>query len=284
MKKSLFLFTASTMLIACSPDISSHDALTSAPGTSVIGGQPITERTTEASRSVILVEMTNRFGQGLGFCTGTLIGPHTVLTAGHCFDKQRLPSLSGVNIIFTTKKYSMYQRSAVARKASDWEIHPDYNSTKKLYDHDIAVVRFEVSIPDGFQPVDFDTDRRTDYSNEEVYVYGYGRSKDYTGRKNQDIYAYLGQLHRGILKIDSSYHRSDDRYWTVSGADTSICQGDSGGPQFYHKEGVLKIIGVNSAVLGPKLANGQYSCMGITQATKVGAASDWIIKAIDKMN
>ncbi|WP_291515532.1 trypsin-like serine protease [Bdellovibrio sp. ArHS] len=280
MKKSLLLIVSTALFTACSPDISSHDTLIAESDSAVIGGQAITERVTEAARSVILVEMTNRWGQSLGFCTGTLIGPHSALTAGHCFDKQRLPTLSGVNIIFTNKKYSMYQRAQAQRHGVDWKIHPNYNSTRKFFDHDIAVVRFDGTIPDGFNPVAFDTDPQADYSNEEVYVYGYGRSKDYTGKRNQDIYAYLGQLHRGILKINSLYHRAEDRYWTVPGAETSICQGDSGGPQFYHKAGVLKIIGVNSAVLGPKLPNGQYSCKGVTQATKVGAASGWIIETI----
>lgn len=263
-------------LVACSPDIRSHHAPVILDSDSIIGGEEIRERVSDAARSVVVVELTSAGGGTIAFCTGTLIGTNTVLTAGHCFDKEHLPGLAGFNIVFTDK-FSAFLNT-VKRKGQKWAVHTSYNSTKKEYDHDIAVGSFAGSLPKGYQPVAYDTDVEADHSDATVYVYGYGRSRDYTGRKGEDPMAYLGQLHRGVMKIDSFYNRHPDRYWTTTEVPVFICNGDSGGPQFYHENGVLKVLGVNSAVYGPKLPNGHSSCKGIGQATKVAPFADWIQK------
>lgn len=263
-------------LLACSPDFRSHQTPLPPTSDSVIGGDEIHQRLTEAAKSVVAVEMTNHTGQVLAFCTGTLIGTNTVLTAGHCFDKELIPSIGGFNIVFTDK-YSYFGNSTT-RKGAKWSVHTSYNSTKKEFDHDIAVASFVGSLPEGYMPVAYDTDTKTDHSNGTVYVYGYGRSRDYTGRRNQNVMEYLGQLNRGVMQIDSNYNRHPDRYWTNPDIPIFICQGDSGGPQFYHENGVLKLMGVNSAVYGPKLPNGRTSCKGVSQATKVAPFAEWIKK------
>lgn len=259
-------------LAACSPDIQSHGNILEGR-TAIIGGEAVNERLTEASRSVVVIEMVNSSGSPFGFCTATLIGTNTVLTAGHCFDKKRMPALAGFNVLFTNK-YVFFQHYP-QRKGLRHLIHTDYNSSGD-YDHDLAVASFEGSLPEGYKPVAIDTDKDTDHSGGTVYVYGYGRAKDYTGRPTQDMLAEIGQLHRGVMKIDEQFNRFADRYWTTKEVPVFICQGDSGGPQFYHENGVLKVMGVNSAVYGPRLPNGRSSCKGIAQATKVAPFAPWI--------
>ncbi|WP_041583479.1 trypsin-like serine protease [Bdellovibrio bacteriovorus] len=278
--KTLVAALAATLaLTACSPR--SFGPAAEEPSdlsqTGIINGDPIRERGTQAARSVVLVEMVNRHNQPLAFCTGTLIAPQTVLTAGHCFDDS-IKGMTGFNIVFTNN-YEIFGRKMLVRETTRrglaYKHHPKFNSTK-LYDHDIAIATFDGGIPEGYSTVSIDTDTKGNYSERSVYVYGYGRSKDYTGKPNEDLFAYLGQLRRGVMQIDSQFNRYGDRYWLNSKVPVFICQGDSGGPQFSHENGVLKVIGVNSAVYGKRLPNGQVSCAGIAQATKVAPFAPWI--------
>lgn len=275
-RSGLWALALTLTVASCGPANSPSMDSDSTANSGIIGGSRVTDRQTQAARSVVLVELINRFGFALGFCSATLIAPNTVLTAAHCFDEKNIKGLAGFNVVFTNN-YEMYLRDT-SRKGLRWARHPKYNSTK-TYDHDIAVAVFEGGLPDGYLPVNIDTNKGANYSRKNVYVYGYGRSQDYTGRPGEDLAAHTGDLHRGVMQIESNYNRFPDRYWLNSAIPVFICQGDSGGPQFFHEQGVLKIIGVNSAVYGRKLPNGQNSCKGTAQATKVAPFADWIKKS-----
>lgn len=244
---------------------------------SIIDGRPVKERESPASRSVVLVELLTYDNNRLGFCTGTLIEEHFVLTAAHCFDISRIPQLRKFNILFVN---ALKEKSpAVTRKGMTYTLHSQFNSQSSI-DHDIAIAMYQGSTPQGFAPVAYDTDAKANYSSRIVYVYGYGRTKDYTGQRGQNTWATIGELHRGLMLIDNNYNRFADRYLTQMASETSLCQGDSGGPQFYHEKNVLKLIGINSGVFGRKLGNGQHSCKGIGQATKVAPFAPWIKKEV----
>lgn len=284
MKALPLLATFSLSLIlgatACSPrSVSATGATAEDSSANIIGGTPIHERASQAARSVVLLDIKNRFGQSLGFCTATLIGPQTILSAAHCFDESRIKGFDHFDIRFTNN-YDI--SNSLSRKGLKFQRHGTYNSTQK-YDHDIAVATFEGSIPEGYDYVNVDADTKASYAGKTVYVYGYGRSQDYTGRPNENAWAWIGQLHKGVMKIEDTYNRFPDRYWLNSAVPSFICQGDSGGPQFYHENGVLKVIGVNSAVLGKKLPNGYSSCKGVGQATKVAPFAGWISKTRVKL-
>ncbi|WII71257.1 S1 family peptidase [Bdellovibrio sp. 22V] len=272
--RSFSLLSACLFLSACSPDIATHLNPHSSDNAGIIGGTRVEERSSPAARSVVLIEMTNASGFPLGFCSATLIGRNTVLTAGHCFDKTRIPKLAGFNVVFTND-YQSFSKDE-RRKGKAHMVHPDYNSTKKFFDHDLAVAVFQGPLPKDYEPVAYDEDVNAKYAGDKVYVYGYGRSQDYSGKKTELTYLHIGQLHRGVMQIEGTYDRFPDRYWTNHQIPTFICQGDSGGPQFRHENGELKLIGVNSAVYGPELPNGLTSCKGIAQATKVAPFAEWI--------
>lgn len=244
---------------------------------SIINGTRVEKRESDAARSVVMVEMLDADNNRLGFCTGTLIDSNIVLTAAHCFDLRHFPKLRKFNVLFVN---SLRERSAaVARRGVAYSMNAAYNSQGGL-DHDIALVLFQNAAPSGFKSVRIDEDPQANYGSRTVYVYGYGRTEDYTGQKQQPEKPNPGILHRGTMLIDLEYNRYSDRYLTQVGSETSLCQGDSGGPQFYHERGVLKVIGVNSGVIGRKLPNGRTSCKGQGQATKVARFAPWIKKEI----
>ena len=258
-------------LAACSPhSFNSSENLDGSAG--ILNGELKTNRDTPASRSVVLIELLNRFDQSLTFCSAALIGPHTLMTAGHCFDPRVAGPVTKFRVLFESH-YSSWGNHLMLNGTA-FKQHPLYNSTR-LYDHDVAIGLFSGNIPPGFAPVAIDTDTTANYSNETVYAYGYGRTKDYTGIPGEDLRDSTGTLYRGALRI-TSYNDLADRYWTSPNTRAHLCQGDSGGPQFLEKNGTLKIVGVNSASWGEMLPNGVRSCAGKSQATKVAPASGWI--------
>lgn len=278
MKKSvlrLLMFGLVFGLVACNQQLSGSSAVNTSEGSAIINGQIKTVRDTPASRSVVMIEMVNTRGFAITFCTATLVGPNTILTAAHCFDPKMMPGLASFRVLFENT-YTMTGKRE-AREGLAFVRYPDYNS-KLVYDHDIAIGVFAGTIPQGFSTVALDTNENANYSNMLTYVYGYGRTVNYTGDKYENPRYSAGTLYRGVLKIDNFYKETPDRYFSVVEWPSHLCQGDSGGPQFYDKDGVLKVIGVNSAVFGEKLPNGMQSCLGRSQATKVSAFYPWIKK------
>jgi secreted trypsin-like serine protease len=274
--RSLILVLVAMFFWGCGKPPSQRRAVIE--GDSIINGTPIEARESAAAKSVVMVELLNGDNQRLGFCTGTLITEsNIVLTAAHCFDLRIFPSLRKFNVLFVN---SLRQRSAaVARKGVAFSLNAAYNRDGGL-DHDIAVLLFQNAAPPGFAPVAIDQDANANYGSKTLFVYGYGRTEDYTGLPNQEERPNPGILHRGLMMVDPDYNRFSDRYFTKIDSETSLCQGDSGGPQFFNEKSVLKVVGVNSGVLGKELPNGKHSCKGQGQATKVARFAPWIKKEI----
>ncbi len=270
-----------TLLSGCNQRLSSFSLDSSvAQRSDIIGGEIKTVRNTPASRSVVLIELLDSRGQVLTFCTASLIGPHTVLTAGHCFDSELVGPVKGFRVLFENTYRAFGPR--VQRPGIAFARNPDYNK-RAIYDHDVAIGVFTGTIPQGFSTVPIDEDVSADYSNELIYAYGYGRTQNYTGDRAESLLYSTGTLYRGVLKIDPWFKETPDRYFSADTWPTHLCQGDSGGPQFLEKNGVLKIIGVNSASFGKKLPSGQRDCSGRSQATKVAVFASWIHKAEQRL-
>jgi tryptase len=267
-------------LCACQP--APQKPLLSEESAAVIDGQSIQTRTTSAARSVVLLELLDSQGYSPTFCTATLVGPNTVLTAAHCFDKKLIKSFVSFRVVFSNSfSFSLLgPNRPEMRDGYFFKNHPDYNSTG-AYDHDIAIGIFKGSIPSGYSIMAMDTDKTANYGGKNVYVYGYGKSRNYTGAVNEDLRANSGVLNKGTLKISGSYNQHEDRYLIVPESPSHICQGDSGGPQFYHSGDTVKIVGVTSANMGPVLKNGRQSCTAWSQATKVAQFYTWI-KSVEK--
>lgn len=275
----LILLALTSGLVSCQKSFKDENTLAETSSTpAILGGEVTVDRRTPASRSLVLIELLDYQGTALSFCSASLIGPHTILTAGHCFSSRIVGPVRGFRVLFENAYFKNQNTEPFVRKSREglvFATNPDYNSSGS-YDHDIALGIFSGDIPAGFAPVNIDDNTQANYANERVYAYGYGRRQDYTGIPGESRLFSSGVLARGILKVSETFGEMPDRYFTTETGPSHLCQGDSGGPQFLDKNGVVKIVGVNSASFGNLLRNGIQSCSGKSQATRVAPFAHWL--------
>lgn len=311
--KLFFSILALLILSSCQKDDRNQISFDMQNDFNVIDGTNVTSRETKASKSVVVIEMTDANHKTITYCSAVLIGPQTVLTAAHCFNPDLITGVAAFNVIFENRMdhiqnpkkrtgFSYIQHPQYNKNPKRWiyrenkwvdpELIPNFEPKKDDYesfveqgDHDLAVLVFEGKIPTGFDFVQIDTDTTADYSGKLIYVYGYGRSEDYLDN-NGKFDTTTGYLRRGTIIVDSDFNLFEDRYFTSKMSKNQLCQGDSGGPQFFNEKNVLKVIGINSAVAsdddavvvpgGENDGHPYLSCRGRSQVAKVAPYATWI--------
>lgn len=220
-------------------------ALMGAPARAIVGGAEV-----PAGGAVMVLS-----SQG-GVCTGVVLTPDTVLTAGHCAADARehrvhFRDAAGAPILVD-----------VAARA----VHPGYDAgavKARRRSIDLALLRIATPLPVRFAPMTLSA--ALPRAGADLTVSGYGAAKPGDPRST-------GTYRSLALPVIEPFGPSRILVWLKGGAG-GACQGDSGGP----------IAGPDGAVLAVSAWIGG-ACGGLTQGVLVGPQRGWIDRVLDGWN
>jgi hypothetical protein len=198
------------------------------------------------------------------FCTGSLIAPDLVLTAGHCVT----PGASYKIVDYGSKPAKLLDIRNVA-------VHPTF-SLPTLLGHrataDVALLQLAAKAPSGLAPAVTGIPQIPIKVGGRFTVAGMGVSIRGDGRSGGVIRAagLVATGKPGTLQI-----RLVDA--TTQGASDGLgaCTGDSGAPVFEDQEGIAVVVGLVSWSTGPNNAGG---CGGLTGVTPLTLYREWILQ------
>ncbi len=162
-----------------------------------------------------------------GICTGTLIGPKTVLTVAHCvygYDPTKVTFLIGPTMAHPTQSVGVKSSRA----------HPDF--VLRSLENDIALVTLTRE-PTGVKPLGRIDRIDQSWKGRSVLFVGYGR----------DVPTELssrGTKHAAWMRLSEV---ADSEFYYRDPEGRNICYGDSGGPALWKNENDdYLIVGIHS--------------------------------------
>jgi MYXO-CTERM domain-containing protein len=182
--------------------------------------------------------------QGYFFCTGTLISPNYVLTAGHCVEGE---TASRVRIFFGPNANQPAGGSYV--QAAQLIPHPQYNGSQLA--NDIALIRMQSNAPAGIAPIPHlpaslgltsaDVGQAIDFS-------GFGVTETGSDGVKLHVSGTIGLVCAGpsACYFDGNQVVARAFAYNQSGTIGGPCSGDSGGPAFIFRGGTEYVAGVTS--------------------------------------
>lgn len=218
------------------------------------------------------VALGARFGENaFSSCTGNLITPKIILSAGHCGDGLPIDLVVQFGEAFFGPSVAEIEHSI---GFTELIIHPDYEELEGTiggslgaYDFGLLVLAEEAPI----QPTLFRTDALTEeHIGTELTSVGFG----ITGANQNDS----GVKRSANLTLDEL-----DEMFIISNSNTNannanICSGDSGGPMFFFDEEIGEYIqwAVHSW--------GDQTCQITSGSTRTDLVADWIFETIENVH
>lgn len=166
----------------------------------------------------------------VGQCTGTLIAPHTVITAAHCIYDSIVNGQIGGSFSFGAGGGTFDEEIAVV----DMFAHRYYDPGV-IRKFDVGLVRL-ATVPVGIEPMVWNEgELDATLVGAEVVVVGYGVTDGETQTGG-------GEKRQVGLTVDTL----TAEHLGVGDANRNICQGDSGGPTILNIDGVDTVLAVSS--------------------------------------
>lgn len=276
----------------------------------IVGGEVVTPAVAAGPEFTSTVAITSEaaLAAGRSYCSGTLIDAqlNLVLTAAHCFED----IASGKHFVSFGTSVSN-ARNAPLRRAIAVVKHPEYDHALTVQtaryakpSHDIALVRFEGSVPYGFRATPLSAP--TDALSADMVLAGYGttgalRTDARTGSPLFDSKGLpVTQSDTGTLRrVDVGLSRvfPAGKVFDVAGKNgkpEGACPGDSGGPAYAKvstgsEAPVWRVFGVlSTGRVGGVDTNGDgeidVGCVGKNTYTDVRAYAEFIAMATRRLS
>lgn len=217
---------------------------------------------------------------GLSTCTGTLVAPDIILTAGHCSasnPKQLLLVFSNevpsdLKKFFSTLEQNPQVRRVVAGvSAPNWE-HLSADTTQNW--GDISLLRFTGALPDGYVPARLIPSQLSLSAQQPVILAGFGELDGVNRTRATEL------MQVAVNIADPNYSETEMQIDNSGGR--GACHGDSGGPAYVTVDGKLYLAGVTSRAdinSDPKAV-----CIGKSIYTKVQSYLSWMSAEIQKLD
>lgn len=188
-----------------------------------------------------------------GVCTGVVLAPDAVLTAGHC--------VAGPQALRV--HYRGPDGAPVLVDVAARAVHPGYDAgavAGRRRSIDLALLRTAGPLPARFVPASLSTAEPR--VGEMLSLAGYGAAKPGDPRST-------GTYRSVIVPVIEPYGPSRILVWMQGDRKTGACQGDSGGPVAIPDGSVLAV----TAWIGG-------GCGGLTQAIRLAPQRDWIDRTL----
>ncbi len=219
----------------------------------IVGGT-----TDNGDPSVGLIIIGDLGGGSVYLCTGEVISPHVILTAGHCTTGSGPFNFYLGNDVNQVRPTDLYSGTA--------HTHPQYRMSV-VDNYDIGVIVLDKPVPVTPLPFNTTVDPAT-LAGQSLRLVGYGSTgslspSDTSAGIKRVTTTTLSRTLSRLLEFDDTVHNT--------------CEGDSGGPAFATIDGVETIVGVTS--FGQQSPN---YCDGIGFDTRVDLyGTDFVQPFID---
>jgi len=214
---------------------------TSEADTMIAGGNLVKMGEPEAYSTVALIQATKE-GKYVPFCSGSLISPTVVITAGHCVVGA---STGKIFVSFALDARHTTPEATTSRSIQAIIAHPDYVPGDgipfaPLYrGSDLALLKLSAPAPTGAVPVSVGKENIAGRVGTSVTLAGYGFTQDDGAVNSKD----MGLLRKvNVTTLDSRAWQAQSGLLVYSGpAGKGSCSGDSGGPM-YAKQGEKRVL------------------------------------------
>lgn len=273
---TLAALVGSTLQMACSPQLELAAEMDSSYGieettseelAGIVAGSPVQSGDVIASSTVMILDAKS----GENFCTGTLISRNLVLTAAHCTDAD--PRSMKIGFAQEVPKLGAQVPS---RQVISGRVHPNWPKltyeTEKNWG-DIAILRFEGSVPEGYTPARVLSQKEAVQNGRMAVLAGFGDTNKMPLTSAQRL------MKADVVVSDATYSETEVMFEQFEGR--GACHGDSGGPAFLPLAGRHVVFGVTSRAA---TEGGGLTCLEGSVYTNTAAVMDFIRQAASELN